>query len=152
MSLLLSALTVVDKSEVKIILPRRMYLCGGTDDLQVLVRLTGTSPQVQTRLFWKLVLLLAVALPARGYHVFPDMRTSPTSGYNVVDAFGPPSAILADVIITGENGATGQRDTISKGDFHKIGQADYRGDGHNNFLRVQASAILLKYLRLVLQH
>src|SRR5215217_8420155 len=70
------------------------------------------------------VLLLAVAAPAGGDHVLPDVETATGAGHHVVDVLGSLAAVLAGVVIAHEHRSTGEPGPGSERHLHKVPEPD----------------------------
>jgi hypothetical protein len=69
----------------------------------------------------------------------------------VVDVLGRAAAVLAAVVVPGEDRPPGQRDARPERDPHEVGEADHARDGHAEALGVQLGVIARDDLGLLLQ-
>ena len=85
-------------------------------------------------------------------HVLPRVLATTRARHDVIDRVGEPTAVLAAVIVAGEDRTARQRGAPVVRHLHHVAEADDQRVRHRDVGRVQQRAVVFDHVGLVGQH
>lgn len=108
--------------------------------------------QTHADLARKSITLAGVAAAARGHHVVPGMSPAPAARAHMIDAVGPPAAVLAVVVVPRQDASAAERSSPQIGHAHVVLQPNHRRDLDRQVFRAQDDARVMHGDGLPVEH